>query len=441
MTPTELAQPPSDTPKEPPSRAYVNGLPIELLGDIASILATLDPHSIWTFASICHYWRAAALCTPTCWARIHIKDTQLDFTRIRDPKTTLWLSRAKQSELEIRLDGGAAPLLKAEPLSSISLSRIGSLHLGSWDPKLVEWLSWGPLNFDALKVLSISGRCGVMNRRVNLSSIVATFIAQEDKDKETHSISAPHLEELALKDVFIDIATFPKLSTLRSLKLLNCDTDRSISYLSLLAQAKNHLTTLSLINITQDWSGYRVSTPLALRELELPLVTSITLLGIETRLPEPQAFITSLRCPAAKRLTCDDKSLGYLLNPAFPSLTHLFVNLTSRANTPPYERVLSRLRPLFLTIYRPSCHDRHGLQSLVWSATHVPGMASTLKGMRFISIREKVVMDTLLGALNAARRTKPDIREGNLFAKNLVMAEAELGKDVPWGKFFAETQS
>jgi hypothetical protein len=259
---SEATQPPSEdtiTPKESPqqtesspSRAYVNDLPIELLGDIASILATLDPHSIWTFTSVCHYWRDAALCTPTCWARIHIKDTQLDFNHIRDPKTTLWLSRAKQSELEIRLDGRATPLLKAEPLNSISLSRIGSLHLGSWDPQLAEWVSWGPLNFDALKVLSVNGRCSMTNMRVNLSTIVATFIAQEDKDKETGSIYAPHLEELALKDVFINITTFPKLSTLRSLKLLDCETNRSMSYLNLLAQAKNYLTILSLINNGRD---------------------------------------------------------------------------------------------------------------------------------------------------------------------------------------------
>ena len=178
-----------------------------------------------------------------------------------------------------------------------------------------------------------------------------------------------------------------------------------------------------------------------MREVELPLVASITLLGIETHLPEPQAFITSLRCPAAKNLTCDDKSLGYLLNPAFPCLTHLFVNLTPRSNTPPYERVFSRIQPLSLTIYRPSRHDRHGLQSLVWMATHVRGMASSLKEMRFISIGEKPVMDTLLGQLNAARRTSSQTRQGDLFAKTLVITKVEPGKDVPWGKFFVQSQN
>lgn len=418
--------------------AYIYRLPLELLGDIAFVASELDPHSIWTFVTVCRYWRVAALSTPACWSRIHIKDTERDRAHLMDPKMTLWLSRARHSELEICLHGRTSAMLFAEPLERVSVSRISTLHLGTWDPSFALRQSLGPLHFTALRTLSV-GEPNGPHSKTKLSTIVTTFIAAETDAKGTWSMYAPLLEHLAVSHVFIDIKSFPRLATLRSLKLSQCEFGQSTPCLSFISQAKQYLQTVSLVGISQKYTPYssRSQTETLIEEVEFPKLTSLTLIDLATATLKPKEIVSNMRCPSLNRLTCNDDLLSAVHPGLFPRLSNLFVQTTSCGRNSRYERVLSEFELSYLTIYRDNRSQIIGLNGLFWTLAHSPKVVQHMKQVRMVASGGRLTSRTMVDRLNESRSSRDQVRQGRLFFREVLANERDGGDMMPWGEYWA----
>jgi hypothetical protein len=362
---------PEDSESSPENVAYINKLPIELLGDIATVASSRDPDSIWTFASVCRYWHIAALSTPNAWSSfyfssesgvfktstaIYREKLQFNFSKLR-----LWLERAKSVSLQVTIKTRTSIPHLIEFQQSLQTktfpwNQVGKLHLTTLpddfdelfptlDGQESDETSKASPRFGMLESLAVENHA----KYEDLTPTTFTHIANVflgtllAANTTPNFLRHPPLRHLSLYGISIDETSFvfiPQLGQLQTLRLVKCKT-RDCSLMDLIFPAQKHLISLR-IDIMDDFQLFspdqmsktpvgnsndrQGSTKSKLFEFPLLDELSITLLR-NYNPPGLSNPLARISCPSLTRLTADDSILSpnTPFQTGFPKLKYLSI--------------------------------------------------------------------------------------------------------------------